>query len=74
MNILQKIRNVEQQKLDGYWTGEEQNSTWVQYYSNGQLSYKQNWINGLRHGDDIEWNEKGQMNYKEKWKNGKKIS
>jgi len=32
-----------------------------EYYSNGQLSYESNYVNGLRHGIQHAWYENGQL-------------
>tara|TARA_B110000902_G_scaffold263429_1_gene342471 strand:+ start:1319 stop:1807 length:489 start_codon:yes stop_codon:yes gene_type:complete len=63
----------------GKVTGEEQGSfrngeregTWVSYWENGQLSFKENYKNGQREGTWVGYFENGQLSFKENYKNGK---
>jgi antitoxin component YwqK of YwqJK toxin-antitoxin module len=41
-----------------------QDGYWEVYYSNGQLSYKANYVNGIRHGYWEEYYENGQLLFK----------
>jgi antitoxin component YwqK of YwqJK toxin-antitoxin module len=43
---------------------------WVGYWSNGQLSYKENYKNGKEDGAWIGYWENGQLRYKHNYKNG----
>jgi antitoxin component YwqK of YwqJK toxin-antitoxin module len=49
----------------------ERHGYWEQYYDNGQLSYKGNYVNGNKHGYWEDYFYNGQLNYKGNYVNGK---
>ena len=46
---------------------------WEDYYSNGQLWYKGNYVNGIRHGYWESYRANGQLHYKGKYANKKPV-
>ena len=46
------------------------NGYWETYYGNGELSYKGNYVNGIRHGYWEDYYSNGQLCYKGNYVNG----
>ena len=49
----------------------ERHGYWEEYYSNGQLWCKGNYVNGKQHGYWEDYYENGQLNFKGNYVNGK---
>ena len=49
----------------------EKHGYWEDYYDNGQLAYKGNFVNGNRHGYWESYYADGQLSYKGNYVNGK---
>ena len=49
----------------------EQHGPWEEYYSNGKLWYKENYVNGKLHGLHEKYYSNGNLDYKENYVNGK---
>lgn len=49
--------------------GNEENGEYIQYYENGQIREKVNYVDGQRNGDWIQYNVNGQIKEKS-YKNG----
>ena len=54
-----------------YNSQDQRHGTWECYYSNGQLSYKGNYINGKQDGAWEHYYSNGQLHYKGNYTNGK---
>ena len=55
----------------GSFRNGEREGTWVSYWENGQLRFKENYKNGQREGTWVGYFENGQLSFKENYKNGK---
>jgi antitoxin component YwqK of YwqJK toxin-antitoxin module len=51
--------------------GNQQNGEWIQYFENGQIMTKVNFVNGLVNGESIEYFENGLIKTKGNYINGK---
>ena len=60
-----KTKNIKPYNEQG-----ERHGYWETYYSNGQLSYKGNYVNGKEHGYWESYYDNGQLDYKGNYVNG----
>ena len=59
-------------QTQGSFKNGKKDGSWIGYYDNGQLWYKENYKNGKKDGFWIEYWDDGQLMYKGNHKNGKK--
>ena len=58
-------------KLSGILKGGKLDKEWIEWYSNGQMMSKKNYIDGIKNGNSVMWYENGQKKYERTYKDGK---
>ena len=73
MNALELLLLNDEEKANGIWLGEEDNSERKSWYKNGRIAYHCQWKNNRRHGIRKFWGSNGTMLRHEEWDNGELV-